>query len=150
MLGLRRRSNLGIIFPKVHSVQGTTGLCQRIRGDKGFDMSEQIMRENLLVLVQTYATANNWALATVSKQIHGNQTFLENYAAGTVSTTVKTYFLMIDRLREKWPAGVDWPITREVPRPARIPYRPLMNPPPRDDTGKFLGKKVSKKTARAL
>lgn len=74
-------------------------------------MSEQIMRENLLVLAQTYATANGWALATVSKQIHGNQAFLEKYLAGEISTTIKTYYLMVNRLRQRWPAKTPWPRT---------------------------------------
>jgi hypothetical protein len=102
-------------------------------------MSEQIMRNNLLVLAQTFATAKGWALATVSKKIHGDQAFLERYLAGQGSTTIKTYFLMVERLREAWPKGAPWPKTLAVPRLARVPHKPM---PQRAPSGKFLGKKV--------
>jgi hypothetical protein len=77
-------------------------------------MSEQIMRQNLLVLAQTYASAHGWALATVSKQIHGNQAFLEKYLAGEISTTIKTYYLMVNRLRQRWPSKTPWPRTAPI------------------------------------
>ena len=111
-------------------------------------MSEQIMRENLLVLAQTYATAKGWALTTVSKQIHGNQHFLQGFIAGNISTSIKTYHRMIDKLRAAWPTGVKWPITRDVPRPTRVAYREPLNLPKRGPGGKFLGKKVPKSRAR--
>jgi hypothetical protein len=79
-------------------------------------MSEQIMRENLLVLAQTYATANGWSLSTVSKQIHGNQAFLAKFLAGEISTTIRTYYQMVDRLRENWPRKTPWPKTVAVPK----------------------------------
>lgn len=72
------------------------------------------MRENLLVLAQTFATANGWSLSTVSKQIHGNQAFLAEYLAGEVSTTIKTYYLMVNRLRSKWPPKTAWPKTSPI------------------------------------
>ena len=62
-------------------------------------MIEQIMRENLLVIAQTYADAKGWSLATVSKQIHGNQSFLTEFMAGNVSCGIGTYEQMLDRLR---------------------------------------------------
>jgi hypothetical protein len=79
-------------------------------------MSEQIMRENLLVLAQTYATAGGWSLSTVSKQIHGNQAFLAQFLAGEISTTIKTYYLMVNRLRKSWPKKTPWPRTIPVPK----------------------------------
>jgi hypothetical protein len=112
-------------------------------------MSEQIMRQNLLVIAQTFATAKGWALATVSKQIHGNQAFLERYLAGEISTTIKTYFVMVDRLREAWPPGTKWPATLDVPRPKRVEYRRPANPTPRGAGGRFLGKKVDEKVRSA-
>lgn len=72
------------------------------------------MRENLLVLAQTYATAGGWSLSTVSKQIHGNQAFLAKYLAGEISTTIKTYFLMVNRLRQRWPKNTPWPKTAPI------------------------------------
>lgn len=79
-------------------------------------MSEKIMRENLMVLAQTYADANGWSLSTVSKRIHGRSDFLERYAAGMMSPTIKTYFLMVQRLRDDWPRRVPWPETLAIPR----------------------------------
>lgn len=79
-------------------------------------MSDQIMRQNLLVLAQTFATANGWSLSTVSKKIHGNQAFLEKYLAGEISTQVKTYYVMINRLRKAWPKKTPWPKTVAIPK----------------------------------
>ncbi len=107
-------------------------------------MSEQIMRDNLLVLAQTYANAKGWALTTVSKQIHGNQHFLEGFVAGEISVTVKTYHGMIDKFRSDWPPGAKWPITRDIPAPKRLPYREPLDLPSRGPGGKFLGKKIPK------
>lgn len=79
-------------------------------------MSEKIMRENLLVLAQTFATANGWSLSTVSKQIHGNQAFLAKFLEGEISTTIRTYDQMVDRLRRNWPKKTKWPKTRAIPK----------------------------------
>lgn len=79
-------------------------------------MSEDLMRQNLFALAQAYATAKGWSISTVSKQIHGNQAFLENFLKGEVSPTVRTYFLMINRLRENWPKGLKWPQTSAMPK----------------------------------
>lgn len=93
---------------------------------------EDLMRQNLIAISQTYATAKGWALATVSKQIHGNQAFLGEYLAGNMSPTVKTYFGMIDKFRAHWPEGTDWPDTATIPAPALK-----------------LGKKVAKRAVAA-
>jgi hypothetical protein len=77
---------------------------------------EDLMRQNLIVIAQTYANAKGWSLTTVSKQIHGNQKFLAEYFAGQMSPTVRTYFLMIERLRANWPRGTAWPKTAPLPK----------------------------------
>lgn len=74
------------------------------------------MRENLFVLAQAYANAEGVSLATVSKRIHGNQKFLAKYLVGDVSTTVKTYFVMVNKLRMLWPEGEPWPQTLPIPK----------------------------------
>lgn len=116
-------------------------------------MTEQIMRDNLAVLAQAFADGTGLALTTVSKRIHGKHDFLEKFIAGEVSTGVNTYFAMVDALRAKWPTGVKWPITREVPKLSRTPYVANPNlsaaararvPAKRGDGGKFLGKNVPK------
>lgn len=104
------------------------------------------MRANLLVLAQTYADAKGWQLTTVSKQIHGNQYFFRDFIAGEISTTLKTYFQMIDKLRLNWPVGLKWPATRAIPHPSKVPHRTL---PARGARGKFLGIKVDKSRPRA-
>lgn len=109
-------------------------------------MSEQLMRDNLLVLAQTFATAKGLSLVTVSKKIHGNQRFLAEFIEGKVSTRIETYYQMIDRLRELWPDGLQWPELRDIPSPKR---KAETAPLPRDGTGKFLGKNNSGRAARA-
>lgn len=102
------------------------------------------MRENLLVLVQTYADARGWQLATVSNKIHGHYRFLADFFAGRTSCRIDTYYRMIDELRDLWPSGLRWPRTVAIPHPSRYP-RPGKRRP---RSGKFLGKKPSKKAAR--
>jgi hypothetical protein len=72
-------------------------------------MSEEIMRQNMLAIAQTYASAKNQALPTVSKAFHGNQAFLGKYLAGEVAPTTETYWRMMDQFRQEWPEGVEWP-----------------------------------------
>lgn len=78
-------------------------------------MSEMILRDNLITLAQTYASAKGLALSTVSKQIHGKQDFLTRYAAGEVSVRLDTYFSMIDTLRGNWPEGTALPRLQGLP-----------------------------------
>jgi hypothetical protein len=65
--------------------------------------SEELMRANLIALAQRYAEAKGWSLATVSKEIHGNQAFLNAYLAGEMAPRVDTYFSMVEKLRANWP-----------------------------------------------
>lgn len=73
------------------------------------------MTENLMVVAQTFASSRNWSLTTLSKRIHGNQGFLENYATGRVTVTIRTYFQIIEKLRQMWPEDLAWPITSALP-----------------------------------
>jgi hypothetical protein len=61
------------------------------------------MRTNLIALAQRYAEAKGWSLATVSKEIHGNQAFLGAYLAGEMAPRIDTYFSMVEKLRANWP-----------------------------------------------
>ncbi len=79
-------------------------------------MTEQIMRANLSVVVHTFAQARGWSMATVSREIHGNQAFLEGYFSGKRSPTMRTYFNMVGKLRDRWPEGAEWPDTLPVPK----------------------------------
>jgi hypothetical protein len=107
-------------------------------------MSEDLMRNNLFVLAQRYATGHGLELTTVSKKIHGNQRFLEKFLAGQVSCTLRMYFLMVDKIRATWPKEAKWPETREVPRLVKVPSKPRANRRPQGPDGKFLGKIVHK------
>lgn len=79
------------------------------------------MRQNLLVLAQAYADATGApSLGAVSKKIHGNHAFLEKFFAGEISARIDTYFLMVNRLRSKWPAGAAWPKTAAIPKLGKI------------------------------
>jgi hypothetical protein len=78
-------------------------------------MSERIMRENLVTLAQVFASARGWSLATVSKHIHGNQAFLDKFLKGEVSPTLRTYFAMMEKLRNEWPPGVKRPKLARIP-----------------------------------
>lgn len=73
------------------------------------------MVANLVVIAQVYADGMGWSLATVSKQIHGNQSFFAKFSAGEVSTSIKTYFLMVDKFKENWPHPTPWPKTMTIP-----------------------------------
>lgn len=77
---------------------------------------EDLMRTNLIAVAQRYAEAKGWSLATVSKEIHGNQAFLGAYLAGQMSPRVDTYFAMIEKLRANWPRGTKWPVTASIPK----------------------------------
>lgn len=79
-------------------------------------MIEDIMRNNLIALAQAYASHKKLSLATVSKDIHGNQAFLEQFYAGKCSTRLDTYDAMVNRLRLRWPKELAWPKTAPIPK----------------------------------
>jgi hypothetical protein len=74
-------------------------------------MTEKIMRENLFVIAQAYATAKGLSLTTISKEIHGNGGFFAGFIAGELSTGLDTYFTMLNRMRSRWPRKTPWPKT---------------------------------------
>lgn len=77
---------------------------------------EDLMRNNLIAIAQRYADARGWSLATVSKEIHGNQAFFAQYLAGRMSPRLDTYFAMIEKFRARWPRGAKWPSTAPIPK----------------------------------
>jgi hypothetical protein len=113
-------------------------------------MSEDLMRNNLFVLAQRYATGHGLELTTVSKKIHGNQRFLEKFLAGQVSCTIRMYFRMVDTIRATWPKGTEWPETRPIPHLAKVPAKPGANRRSQGPDGKFLGKKVHKGSGASI
>lgn len=109
-------------------------------------MSEKIMRDNFVVLAQAYADATGLALATVSKRIHGKHTFLDNFIAGRASTTLVTYYAMVEKMRATWPKGAKWPATRTVPKLMRTEINDAVRTerakkmPKRSESGRFVRK----------
>lgn len=86
-------------------------------------MTEKIMRENLLVIVQTLASAKGWSWSTASKHIHGQQAFFTRFFASDpeerISVRLDTYYSMLDRMRAIWPEDLAWPVTQPIAAPTR-------------------------------
>lgn len=112
----------------------------------GAAMSEQIMRDNLFAIAAAYGNATGLSLTTVSKRMHGNGDFFGKFAQGEISTGLDTYFTMVARFRAGWPRGAAWPRTRAVPKLSRTTPKLDANLPPRGAGGKFLGKKMPKRS----
>lgn len=72
------------------------------------------MRQNLFSIAQAYACHEGITLTTLSNKIHGNHRFLERYLNDEVSTSIKTYYVMVNRLRQMWPKNLPWPKTRGI------------------------------------
>lgn len=142
LLGYDAEQNLGIIFPAVYGVGRIIFLWRESCGATRCGMSDQIMRENIFVIAQTFANAKGLSLTTVSKKIHGNGEFFARFMAGEISTGIDTYFTMIDKFRAEWPRGTEWPRTAEIPAPRRKEHRKSARPIKRGDSGRFLGKNV--------
>lgn len=77
-------------------------------------MSEQVMRQNLFVLAQAYATATGLSVTTVSKKVHGNGEFFAGFLDGSISCGVDTYWILVNRLRARWPKETPWPKTSPI------------------------------------
>lgn len=92
-------------------------------------------REALLQIARAYSAATGLALATVSRQFHGQQSFLGEFEAGECSITLSKMKVMLSGFREKWPPGIPWPAIDPVRFPA----------PPRK--GRKISKKVGEEAA---
>ena len=75
---------------------------------------EKTLRDNLMSLAFAYAKARGVALTTVSRQIHGNVNFLNDYGDDYISITVSKYAEMVIRMRETWPKGSPRPRMKVV------------------------------------
>src|SRR5262245_42474870 len=70
---------------------------------------ENDLRNYLLLLARVYAKANDLALATVSRRFHGADGFLEDFAVGKCTVTLRKYDEMIDAFEKHWPDNVAFP-----------------------------------------
>ena len=64
---------------------------------------ESACRKHLLATANAYARARSLALATVSRQFHGTDSFLHDFKAGRCSITLWKYDEMIAALKANWP-----------------------------------------------
>jgi len=78
------------------------------------------MRANLIALAQAYAENTGRSLASVSKEVHGNQAFLLRFANSEISVRLDTYFKIINRIRKGWPDHAPWPVTSAIPKLGKI------------------------------
>ena len=86
-------------------------------------MTEKIMRDILKLLVDELVERTGYARSTISRQIHGKTTFLDDFFASkvtptgrTVSTQIYNYFGMIETLRTMWPEDAPWPFDNDIMR----------------------------------
>jgi hypothetical protein len=70
---------------------------------------ENDLRIYLLHVARTYAKANDYALATVSRRFHGADSFLEDFAVGRCTVTLRKFDEMLMLFRVHWPKGVKFP-----------------------------------------
>lgn len=86
-------------------------------------MEEDTIRDNLRKIVKAYAKAKGTSVVNISRQFYGNHGFLDSFFAGEKSTTLRKLQEMLDRLRETWPEGAEWPLCRVIvfnrPAPAK-------------------------------
>lgn len=75
---------------------------------------EETCRDNLLAVAGEYGRATGLARATVSRQFHGNNAFLDEFRCGKCSVTLSKFQEMLDAFRSKWPKGARWPWLRAV------------------------------------
>lgn len=78
---------------------------------------EALCRADLDAIAKTYAVATNLALATVSRQFHGNQAFIAAFVRGEVTVTLSKMAEIVERFAREWPRGVKWPAVVVLRRP---------------------------------
>lgn len=82
---------------------------------------EALCRADLDAIAKAYAGATNLALATVSRQFHGNQAFIAAFSRGEVTVTLSKLREIVERFAEAWPRGAKWPAVSVLKRPRKIP-----------------------------
>lgn len=77
-------------------------------------MIEKTARENLLLIAREYARATGLSLATISKEMYGNQAFLQGFEQGKQSIRLSKLDEMLVKFSDKWPRGAKWPVTKPL------------------------------------
>jgi len=64
----------------------------------------------MLEIAKAYAKAKGLALSTVSKRFHGADTFLEDFADGRCSVTLRKFDSMVKSFEANWPDDAKFPV----------------------------------------
>ena len=78
---------------------------------------EALCRADLDAIAKTYAGATKLALATVSRQFHGNQAFVASFARGEVTVTLSKLRELVEKFAATWPRGTKWPKVAVLRKP---------------------------------
>ena len=83
-----------------------------------------ICRENVVSLASAYAAAQNVKISTVSRMCHSDPKFLEDFAKGAISVTLRKYDAIMEWFDTNWPANVEKP-------PVQSPFEAAPSQPTR-------------------
>ena len=93
----------------------TAGMVAGMKND-----IEALCRADLDAIAKTYAGATNLALATVSRQFHGNQAFVAAFVRGEVTVTLSKLRQLVEKFAAEWPKGTRWPEVKVLRKPRKI------------------------------
>ena len=77
-------------------------------------MFEKLIRDNLILIAEAYAEAVGKSLTTVAKEFYGRGDFFENLRRGEGTISIARLETMLNRFRDEWPAGAEWPVTSPI------------------------------------
>lgn len=73
---------------------------------------EKACREDLLLIVRTYAQETGISIVTASKNFHGYSRFFEDFRDGECTVTLSKLTAIVDKFVRLWPRGLAWPSTK--------------------------------------
>lgn len=87
---------------------------------------EPILRDNLLTVARRFAEARRIKLTTVSRLAHGDDPFFDRLAKKQGSFTARKYDEVMQKFRELWPEGIEFPPIKEPfpTLPVPVPENP--------------------------
>jgi hypothetical protein len=77
-------------------------------------MLEKTIIENLLLIVAAYRKATKKSLNVISHEFYGRGDFFSNLKDGGKTIRLNKLSEMLDKFRDEWPEGAEWPITRPI------------------------------------
>ena len=81
----------------------------------GFVMSEERFQKELKAVVEAYAKATKRSMSAISEDFYGKSTIFRRFIAGECSMTIRQFYAVIDKFRDRWPPGAQWPGTGDGP-----------------------------------